>query len=320
MNLLAFAVLAALSLGITVERGLAAPVSGPPALPPGAPTLPLAKIDDSLDINGEGVKARQIQTRMFVQVQVNGKGPFRFFVDSGADRSVIGSVLARQLALPAEQPLILQGMAGASRVETVRMDRIRIGASEINDIVAPTLPEEYLGAQGLLGIDALEDQRLMLDFQRKMIVVQDARKPAPAYDGEIVVTARRRNGQLILTEASVMNNRVYVVIDTGTQMSVGNSALLARVFRGGTPPPSQPITMISVTGQPVAARMIVLPEISIGGMVLRQVPVAFADVPPFRLFGLTDHPSLLLGSDLLEAFGRVSLDFRRRKVRFLPRR
>ena len=46
------------------------------------------------------------------------------------------------------------------------------------------------------------------------------------------------------------------------------------------------------------------------------MPIAFADVPPFKLFGLADEPALLLGTDILETFRRVSLDFRARKVRF----
>ena len=49
-------------------------------------------------------------------------------------------------------------------------------------------------------------------------------------------------------------------------------------------------------------------------------PIAFADVPPFKVFGLTDEPALLLGTDILETFRRVSLDFRARKVRFQLKR
>ena len=44
--------------------------------------------------------------------------------------------------------------------------------------------------------------------------------------------------------------------------------------------------------------------------------MAFADVPPFRAFGLSGEPALLLGTDLLESFRRISLDFKARKVRF----
>jgi hypothetical protein len=49
------------------------------------------------------------------------------------------------------------------------------------------------------------------------------------------------------------------------------------------------------------------------------VVIAFADAPPFALFGLTERPAIFLGSDLLSNFRRVSLDFRNRKVRFTMR-
>jgi repressor of nif and glnA expression len=50
------------------------------------------------------------------------------------------------------------------------------------------------------------------------------------------------------------------------------------------------------------------------------VPIAFADIPPFDVFGIADKPSLLLGTDLMENFRRVSLDFHERKVRFQLKR
>lgn len=294
-------------------------VSTDPA-PAAVPTIPPATIDDSLDIVGDSLDARQIRTRMFVEVKVNDRGPFRFLVDSGADRSVIGLVVAGQLALPPGHPVTLQGMAGSSRVDTVRVDTLGLGSSTIHDIVAPALPERYLGAHGLLGIDALAEQQLMLDFDAKKVTVQDSRRPLPARaDDEIVVTARRRNGQLILTEASVGSTRIYAVIDTGAEVTMGNSALAARVFRGRAQK-AQPITLVSVTGQSIVANLSILPRVKIGGVFLQNVPVAFVDAPPFRLFGLDKQPAMLLGTDLLEAFRRVSLDFRARKVRFTLRR
>ncbi|MFZ4747072.1 MAG: hypothetical protein ACOYLK_09300 [Sphingomonas sp.] len=61
-------------------------------------------------------------------------------------------------------------------------------------------------------------------------------------------------------------------------------------------------------------------ELKLGPVVLSDVPLAFADVPPFAVFGLADQPALLLGTDMMDAFRRVSLDFRARKVRFQLRR
>ena len=100
-------------------------------------------------------------------------------------------------------------------------------------------------------------------------------------------------------------------------MTIGNSALRRRVFGGRTPRRAIPITLVSVTGQTTVADYAVLPEIRIGGLLLKDVPVAFTDAPPFALFGVAKAPAMLLGTDLLKTFRRVSLDFKRKTVRFL---
>ena len=298
---------------------VAAAIAAAP-VPPAEPTVPPATIDDSLEITGEALAAEQKRSRLFLDVRVNHQGPFRFVVDSGADRSVIGSGLAARLRLPAEGRAPLRSMAGASEVAVVRIATLGIGASEIPDIVAPALPERFIGAQGVIGIDALADQRIMLDFDRKTVTIQDSRRPAPVEAGEIVVTARRRKGQLILTQAAVGGDRTYAVIDTGAELSVGNSAMLARIFRGRQLPVMQDVQLLSVAGESFTAKVAVLPLVTIGGIYLEHVQVAFTDAPPFELFGLEKQPALLLGTDLLKSFRRVSLDFRNRKVRFVLRR
>ncbi len=285
-----------------------------------APLIAPATLDDTLEVNGEALKARQLETRMSVAVEVNGQGPFRFIVDSGADRSVIGSALAERLALPAGRAVRLNGMAGSSEVPTVLLDSLGLGQSRVPGIAAPALPEDYLGAQGLVGIDALAEQRLMLDFEAKTITVEDARRPEPRGGAdEIIVVARRRHGQLILTQVSVGRQQLSAVIDTGSEATMGNSALRARVFAGRHPPVPLKIELISVTGERVQADLVILPLVTIGGLTLQNVPVAFADAPPFRLFGLDREPAMLLGTDLLGTFRRVSLDFGRRRVRFVLR-
>lgn len=301
---------------------LAIPARNQP-VPPRSPILnqpvfaiPPATLDDTLEVTGAELDAEQHRSRMFVAVAVNGQGPFRFLVDSGADRSVIGAGLARQLALPPGHPVNLQGVAGGARVETVVVDKLQLGSNAATGVVAPALPERFLGAQGLIGIDALAEARLMVDFDAKTVTVADPRAPQPSLPGEIVVTAHLRRGQFILTQARVGGVRVAAVIDTGAEVTMGNSSLQARVFHNRHAPPVQPVTLISVTGQSIVANLIVLPEMQIGNITLRNVPVAFVDAPPFRLFGLAEQPALLLGTDVLQSFRRISLDFRARKVRF----
>jgi len=319
-------ILAALALAQAQGQALLQPVLPPqsalpaqPALVPPLPTVPPATIDNQLEITGEALKAREVRNRLVVKTVINDQGPFDFFVDSGADRTVIGSALAGRLALPPGKEVTLHGTAGISRVGTVKIDSVKIGSSEVFGLSAPALAEENIGAQGLLGIDALADQRLMLDFEHKIIVVQDSRIPEKSSGNseEIVVTARRRNGQLILTEASVERVNLYAIIDSGTEISVANGALRRRIIGTHRSSRTKTIELISVTGQSVVADLLIVPTLKLGGITFYNVPIAFADTPPFAVFGLEKQPAILLGTDVLQLFRRVSLDFRNRKVRFV---
>jgi predicted aspartyl protease len=296
----------------------AAPTT-PPLTAPGVSRIAPAVIDNSLEIAGDALAAEQLKKRMFIDVKVNDSGPHRFLVDSGADRSVVSDGLALRLNLPQGEPVRVQGMAGAREVATVEVAALTLGTSEVGPIIAPALSARHLGADGLIGIDALADQRLMLDFDKRTITVQDSRTPYVASGNEILVTARRRKGQLIITQAAVQKRDVAAVIDTGSEITLGNSALRRRLFGTSTPKDMQQIELLSVTGQVLKAEAIVLNHVQIGGLVLANVVIAFADAPPFALFGLTDQPAIFLGSDLLSNFRRVSLDFRNRKVRFTLR-
>ena len=289
-----------------------------PVPPPEQVFIKPATIDNTLEVTGEAVAARQINTRMLVNVDVNGKGPYKFFVDSGADRSVISQLLAERMALPIGPSVLLHSTGGEHRMNTVKIGSLHVGGSEIHDIDAPALPERFLGADGMLGIDALVDQRLTLDFEAKTVVVQDTHRPQPvAGPDEVIVTARRRNGQLILTQATA-GVPIAAVIDTGTEITVGNEILRQRLLRNRHGPIMK-TTLISVTGDSVIVDLLPLPELRIGDLVLHDVLIAFADIAPFRLFGLDKEPAILLGTDILQSFRRVSLDFRRRKVRFTLR-
>ncbi len=292
------------------------PVRVPPA--PMTP-LPSAVIDDTLAIGGEDINARKVRSRMTIAVQINGTGPYRFVVDSGADSSVIGARIARALQLPAGTPVTLNGMTASSIVSRVLVDELRLGPTRAVDLELPVLEERDLGGDGMLGIDALADERLMMDFEKRLITVEDARKPPPRMYGEIVVTARRRRGQLILTEAKANGLAIDAVIDTGTEISIGNLALRDKIIRRRGLKVEK-IEVTGVTGVTVELEIARVSEIRLGPVIMRDVPIAFADVPPFAVFGLSDQPSLLLGTDVMETFRRISLDFKSRKVRFQLKR
>jgi hypothetical protein len=199
------------------------------------------------------------------------------------------------------------------------VDALQIGSSTFSALQLPRLEERNIGATGMIGLDALVEQRLMLDFDRRKISVEDASRPAPRMDGEIVVIARLKRGQLILTQVKARNLPLDAVIDTGSEVTIGNSALRAQIAKRSDTKVMK-AQLLGVTGREVDIDLIYVEELKIGSITLSNVPIAFADVPPFKVFGLDKRPALLLGTDLMENFRRVSLDFRARKVRFQLRK
>ena len=290
-----------------------------PDTAPNVPPLPLAHFDPLLAIGGDDVKARKVETRLSVDVRINGSGPYRFIVDSGADSSAIGLNIARQLNLPLGTPAILNGMTARNLVDRVRVDALTLGPSVIANLQLPALREIDMGGAGIIGIDALARQRLMMDFSEHLIKVEDASVRPRTMPGDIIVTARSQRGQLILAEVRAANQRLDAIIDTGSQVTVGNLALRDKLLRKRRVD-FRTLDMIGVTGESMKIQFAIIDELELGPILLREVPIAFADLPPFRLFGLADQPALMLGTDILENFRRVSLDFRARKVRFQLRR
>lgn len=283
------------------------------------PPLTPAELDEDLSIGGTEIDGRKVASRMTVAVNVNGTGPYKFVVDSGADTSVVGERIAAKLQLPPGRRTILNSMTDSQYVDRVLVDELQLGPTRVTDLEVPVLRERNLGADGLLGLDALVEQRLMLDFEKRLITVDDGREPLPRYDNMIVVTARLRKGQLILTQVTADRKRLEAVIDTGSEITIGNTALRDQLMRRYAKN-FETIEVTGVTGTTQTLQLARIDTLKIGGVILQNVPIAFADIPPFQVFGLDKGPALLLGTDLMESFRRVSLDFANRKVRFQLKR
>ena len=104
-------------------------------------------------------------TRLTLAVMVNGKGPFEFLVDTGSDRTSISRELAAALALPPGPRVIIHEGGGDDRAQTVVIDTLTIGNRTVSHIEAPALRANDLGADGMLGVDALRDLHLVMDFK-----------------------------------------------------------------------------------------------------------------------------------------------------------
>lgn len=256
--------------------------------------------------------------RLTVPVTIDGRGPYPFVVDTGADRTVVSRELAETLQLTAGPSAIMHSMSGVGSVKTVVVPRLTVGGRTRDDrLEAPALSEYHLGAKGLLGVDSLKGRRVTMDFAKRTFTVTDARVRERVDPDTIVVTARSRFGQLVLVDADIGGVPITVIVDSGAQNSIGNAALRRLLAKRRKSMTFVPIELVDVTGGTLAADLAIVDGLRIGGFSLTNVAVAFADAHPFKRFELLDRPAMLLGMDTLRVFERVSVDFAARKVRFL---
>ncbi len=274
-------------------------------------------VDSSSQAQDYRIK-RDANDRMTVAVRLSGSGPYRFLVDTGSERTVISRDLAHRLRLVDGRNVTVHSVIGSSGVRTVDIPSLMIGSRPFAVFGAPALEASHIGADGMLGIDSLRKQQVLFDFKSGTMSVTPAQVRIEPIDGEvIVVRARSRRGRLIFTEARLNGQKVVIVVDTGSQVTIGNHAL-QRTLRGKQLlPSSRPVTLHSVTGETMIADMAMVDDLDVGGFQLKELPVAFADAYIFKQLDLAHKPTLLLGMNALRAFDQVSIDFAARKVRFV---
>jgi predicted aspartyl protease len=252
-----------------------------------------------------------LSDRMSVPVTINGRGPFPFVVDTGSNRTVVSDTLARQLRLPPSGLLKVRAATNMTSAQGVRVADLAVGHRRLTDFNAPVFTQDNLGALGMLGIDAVADQRLEMDFRKKqMTLTHTLRRELEA--GTLVVQARSRYGQLLLVDSWAETVPLYVIIDTGSEVTLGNTAMRTFLARR-----RQQVDVIAVSGDTAKADLGMLPELHIGQVIVRNQQVAYADLYVFEQLGLHGKPSMLLGMNTLRQCAKVSIDFPAREVRFL---
>jgi predicted aspartyl protease len=301
------------TLGLASVLASVAMAAGARAEDPVPPAAATAEAPQTLKLSQDP------SLRLTLAVMVNGKGPFEFLVDTGSNRTVISRELAASLELPAGAMVRIREPSGTDDASTVLIDRLAIGNRVVRRIEAPSLAAENIGAAGMLGVDALRDLHVVMDF--KAMHMSSSPSRAEAFDPRtIVVHGKSRLGQLILTHSAVRGVPILVVVDSGSEVSIGNPALLKLLTkRALSRDPPATVQIVNVSGRKLTLEQDQIAEADVGGVVIHNMPLAFAALPIFDYLGLADTPALFLGMDILSQCERVSVDMRRREATFTLR-
>lgn len=296
----------------------AAALSGaPPLVAQAQPSAAAQTVDKTTQTEDLKVRTDPYE-RMTVAVRLSGMGPYRFLVDTGADRTAISRELASHLKLVAGQQVELHSTTGASEVSTATLPDLQVTRKAVKGIQAPLLESVNIGADGILGTDSLALQRVEFDFKAQTMSVVPSGTPDFADEpGTIVVEARRRNGRLIVTDATANGRHLTVIVDTGSQVTIGNEALRRTLQVKDLLADTHPVDLISVTGEQITGDYMFLKRLEIGGVVLTNLAVVFAPAHTFEQLKLSEKPALLLGMNAIRAFKKVSIDFANRRLRVI---
>ncbi len=286
----------------------------PPDATPLAPGEPLYAAPTTLDRIG----------RVMVPVNVEGQGPFRFIVDTGATRSALSPQLVARLGLPTDRspPVRMQGVTGEAIVPTVRIRRLQAGSLLLQDQELPVVePRVFAQADGILGVEGMAGNRLDIDFVADRVTVSRSRAQR-AEPGFLVVPFYMRRGGLLLVDARIGRVPGRAIIDTGAERTLGNLELQRRLaaLPGGDAAAGRPTQVYGATAEVQTGESRLAPVIRIGEASLDNLEITFADLHVFRYWKLEKMPALMIGMDLLGVVARLIVDYRRAEIHIGYRR
>jgi Aspartyl protease len=256
--------------------------------------------------------------RIWAPVLINGKGPFRMVLDTGASHSAVISRVTTNLGIAVQDsPILVRGVTGEAIVPAIHVDRMEVGDLLIEPSILPIVADVFGGAEGVLGREGFADKRIYADFRADRLVISRSHRERAGV-GFSVVPLILSHGGLLSTQVYIGSIRAQAIIDTGGEQTVGNLALReALLKRSSTDVVSEEI--IGVTLDEQRGDTIGTPPIQIGTLKLYNARVTFADTYLFDHLHLTSQPTLMIGMDVLGSFDVLVIDYKLREMQIRPR-
>ena len=255
--------------------------------------------------------------RIWAPVLIDGKGPYRLVLDTGANRSAITARAAQSLGGSPVATTLVTGFTGSAVVPSLHVDRLEVGELLIGPSDLPVLSDVFGGAQGVLGIEGLQNKRIYADFGRDRLEITRSHGERPQAHF-IVVPLTLTNGGLLIADVRVGTVRTKAIIDTGAQGTVGNIALRDALHRH-TPRNATKEEVIGVTLDVQTGDNLLAPDIDFGALQVKGAHITFGDMYLFQHWKLTDEPTLTLGMDMLGSFDVLVIDYNRHELQIRPR-
>jgi predicted aspartyl protease len=156
---------------------------------------------------------------LFAEVFVNGQGPYRFLVDTGATQTVLTEKVANKLGLKRIATNIMFGVGGEGKVESpiYRADTVKLGEVTVKNVPLGTVsnPLLELVLDGILGPSLLADFIVTMDYPRSQIELS---RKAP--EGGTVIPTWFFSGLLLIPVEVNGKHKGNFLIDSGADSTL----------------------------------------------------------------------------------------------------
>lgn len=256
--------------------------------------------------------------RIWAPVYLNGQGPFRLVLDTGANRSAVIQKVADALGEGARttRTVRVRGVTGAAIVPMIRVDRMDVGDLLLAPAMLPVVPDVFGGADGVLGNEGLRDMRIVIDFRKDLITVRRSKREPPGVGFE-TLPVRLMRDHLLVASIVIGGVRTQAIIDTGAPDSLGNLALLQALKKQQEENPATDI--VGVTLDVEQGSRVRMPTIYMEGIKIRGAVLTFSDVHIFQHWRMTREPAVMVGMDMLGVLDQLIIDYKSRQLHMLTR-
>lgn len=253
--------------------------------------------------------------RIWAPVYIDGKGPFRLVLDTGATQSALTATVASILGLPLGQspPVLLRGVNGTAKVPTVKVDTLSVGDLTVSEAVLPIVPDALGGADGILGTAGLLDKRIRIDFRHDRITITYSRGERAKENFE-TISFHPSLETPIIVDARVGDVSAKAIIDTGGQLTIANFALRDALLRHHRMRRGKSDEIEDATKTVSDGEIIATPAIELGAIQMRDAGVTYANLAIFSHWQLMHQPAILIGMDALGLLDTLVIDYKRHEL------
>jgi predicted aspartyl protease len=260
--------------------------------------------------------------RIVVPVMLNDQGPFRFVLDTGANRSALAAHMMEKLGLMLSDETMsveLSGVTGQAIVRTATVKRLQAGALLLKNLSMPVIDATVAGVDGVLGVEGLQDMRLTIDFANDKVLIERShgQRTAPEF---VILPVYFRHGRLLMVDAVVGRVKTKAVIDTGADGTLGTERLRQLLLKQFAEDRLSSSTRIEgATAQVQEGELLAAPPIRFEGLKIDDARIAYGNFHVFDLWDLQKAPALLVGMDVLGTVDTLIIDYRLRELKIKPR-